>query len=158
MKYKTLVVIGNLKKDFSRLINLIHQNIQLIPKPILIQYGHTDIKKLKLDYKEIFFEKFIDNEEILLMIKNVEVVIAHCGAGIILETLSNKKRAYVIPREKKNGEHMDDHQIELYNYLLKKNLILKFSDLKNKNNQIDKFHFINNDDINKYIKNYISII
>ena len=100
MKYKTLVIIGNLKKDFSRLINLIDQNIQLIPKPILIQFGHTDIEKLKLDYKEVFFEKFIDNERILLMIKNVEVVIAHCGAGIILETLSNKKRPYIIPREK----------------------------------------------------------
>jgi len=156
LKYKTLVVIGNLKKNFSRLIKLIHQNIDLIPRPILIQYGHTNIKKLKLNNNEVFYEKFIDNEKILLLIKDVEVVIAHCGAGIILETLSNKKRAYIIPREQKNGEHIDDHQIELYNYLLKKNLILKFSDLKNKNNLINEFRFINNDNIDKYLRNYIS--
>ena len=97
------MIIGNLKKDFSRLIKIINQNIQIIPKPILIQYGHTNIKKFDLNDKEIIYEKFIDNEKILSIIKDVEVVIAHCGAGIILETLSNKKKAYIIPREKKNG-------------------------------------------------------
>lgn len=150
------MIIGNLKKDFSRLIKIINQNIQIIPKPILIQYGHTNIKKFDLNDKEIIYEKFIDNEKILSIIKDVEVVIAHCGAGIILETLSNKKKAYIIPREKKNDEHIDDHQIELYNYLLEKKLILTFNDLRNKNIQIDEFQFINNNNINNYIKDYIS--
>jgi UDP-N-acetylglucosamine transferase subunit ALG13 len=155
LKYKSLVIIGNLKKDFSRLIKLTLKNIQVIPKPILIQYGHTNIERIDLNNNEIIYEKFIDNEKILSIIKDVEVVIAHCGAGIILETLSSKKKAYIIPREKKNGEHIDDHQIELYNYLLEKKLILKFNDLKNKDNKTDECQFINNNEINNFIKNYI---
>lgn len=158
MKYKSLVITGNLKKDFSRLIELIYSNIDLLPKPILIQYGHSIIKNVNRFNDQIEYKKFIDNKNVLLIMKEVDVIVAHCGAGIILEALSNEKKPYIVPRKKKFDEHIDDHQTELYELFIEKNLIFDLNDLQNNNKKLFNKNSINNKNINDYIKNYIDEI
>ena len=158
MKYKSLVITGNLKKDFSRLIELIYSNIDLLPKPILIQYGHSIIKNVNQYNDQIEYKKFIDNKNVLLIMKEVDVIVAHCGAGIILEALSYEKKPYIVPRKKKFDEHIDDHQTELYDLFIEKNLIFDINDLQNNNKKLLNKNSINNKNINDYIKNYIDEI
>tara|TARA_B100001057_G_C22607887_1_gene855409 strand:- start:40 stop:516 length:477 start_codon:yes stop_codon:yes gene_type:complete len=158
LKYKSLVITGNLKKDFSRLIQLIYSNIDLLPKPILIQYGHSIIKNFNKYNDQIEYKKFIDNKEVLLIMKEVDVIVAHCGAGIILEALSNEKKPYIVPRKKKFDEHIDDHQTELYDLFIEKNLIFDINDLQNNNKKLFNKNSINNKYVNDYIKNYIDEI
>lgn len=158
MKYKSLVITGNLKKDFSRLIELIYSNIDLLPKPILIQYGHSIIKNVNQYNDQIEYKKFIDNKNVLLIMKEVDVIVAHCGAGIILEALSYEKKPYIVPRKKKFDEHIDDHQTELYDLFIEKNLIFDLNDLQNNNKKLFNKNSINNKNVNDYIKNYIDEI
>jgi len=46
-------------------------------------------------------------------LKNSDLVISHAGAGSIMTTLVNNKPLILVPRLKKYGEVVDDHQLEL---------------------------------------------
>ena len=130
-------------------------------KPILIQNGYTNIKDYvnkKETIGKIFYKEFLDNDYLLNLLREVNVIISHCGAGIVIESIMNKNKPYIMPRKKILNEHVDDHQIELYDYLIAKKLAINFENSKNfektspKNNLFDK----NNKNINQYIINYIN--
>jgi UDP-N-acetylglucosamine transferase subunit ALG13 len=46
-------------------------------------------------------------------IRQARAVVTHAGVGSVLVALANGKRPIVLPRLKKFGEAVDDHQLEL---------------------------------------------
>ena len=76
MKYKTIVIVGNLKKNFSRLIDKVFEIQDDLPKNILIQHGHTEIKLN--NHKDIQFYKFLDNQVLNNLMREADVIISHC--------------------------------------------------------------------------------
>lgn len=157
MKYKTIVIVGNLKKNFSRLIDKVFEIQDDLPKNILIQHGHTEIKLN--NHKDIQFYKFLDNQVLINLMREADVIISHCGAGVLLESLILKKKLYVLPREKKYHEHIDNHQVELFEYFNKKKYLCHinefslFSDAKN----INEINLINKK-LNNFLENIINEI
>ena len=110
-----LITVGTTK--FENLIKAIDKNefYEMIIKngftKIIIQKGYGDYiptnfkkyeNKIKIQVSEILnnFEKVIQSSEL---------IISHGGAGIILESLKNKRKVIVCV----NDELMDNHQIEL---------------------------------------------
>ena len=80
-------------------------------KKIIIQKGYGEY--IPSNYKKYESKIAIQISEILNnfenIIKSSELIISHGGAGIILESLKNKRKVIVCV----NDELMDNHQIEL---------------------------------------------
>jgi UDP-N-acetylglucosamine transferase subunit ALG13 len=68
----------------------------------------------------------ISNNDLVEMARGSDVVISHCGIGTVLELLSNGICPLVMPREKVNAEHVDNHQIEAIQAFTDLNLISVF--------------------------------
>ena len=64
------------------------------------------------------------------------------------------KKNLILFQEKKFNEHIDDHQTELYDLFIEKNLIFDLNDLKNNNKKLFNKNSIKNKNINIYIKIY----
>ena len=55
-------------------------------------------------------QTFFPPKEFESLLKDADVVIAHCGMGSILSALSLGKPIIVMPRSASRGEHRNDHQ------------------------------------------------
>eukprot|EP00825_Cyclidium_porcatum_P042382 TRINITY_DN5788_c0_g1_i4.p2 TRINITY_DN5788_c0_g1~~TRINITY_DN5788_c0_g1_i4.p2 ORF type:complete len:219 (+),score=62.88 TRINITY_DN5788_c0_g1_i4:120-776(+) len=64
-----------------------------------------------------------------------DLILSHCGAGTLLEILRQGKKVLAIVNE----ELMDNHQIELENFLKKQNYIFGFETIKNFTQQFEQF-------------------
>lgn len=129
---QVLVTVGTTK--FENLIkNLDNEEFYLLLEKIgieklIIQKGtgnycphkwkNLNLKNLKVEVHEILYN--FEN-----VIKSSEFVISHGGAGIILESLKNKKILFVAV----NDQLMDNHQVELAESLYKDNYIFYLRDL-----------------------------
>lgn len=74
----------------------------------VVEFGNSDFEPKNL--KRI---KFFPRKEYLKNLKNSDLVIIHGGSGSVLDVLINKKKAIIVPRLKKFGEHENDHQMDL---------------------------------------------
>ena len=110
-----LITVGTTK--FENLIKAIDNDkfYEMIIKngftKIIIQKGYGDY--IPTNYKKFEHQITIQVSEILNNFENVikssELIISHGGAGIILESLKNKRKVIVCV----NDELMDNHQVEL---------------------------------------------
>ena len=124
----TFVSLGNMKKPFDRLIDIVKKNSHNFPKPIIIQHGHTNIDVDK-DRGIICFE-FIDNFEFKTFVSEAYLCIGHCGAGFVSTCLEFNKKPMLLARKSIFQEHLDDHQVNFMKYLLNKKIAYE---LTNKN-------------------------
>ena len=96
---------------------------------LIIQKGYGEY--IPKNYKKYENKISIQISEILNnfenIIKSSELIISHGGAGIILESLKNKRKIIVCV----NDELMDNHQIELANSLHENGYVYYSKDLSN---------------------------
>ena len=57
--------------------------------------------------------RFFGQEEMTEKIKACSLLICHAGVGTILSGIKDGKKVIVMPRYRKYGEHVDDHQLEI---------------------------------------------
>lgn len=110
--YKTFVSIGNAKQHFSRLLNAVEKNIVLLPKPILIQRGHTPFESTQCDVVD-----FVNMDQFSSIVQQAEVLIFHAGAGSVLHAIKAGKLPIIMPRSMSLNEHVNDHQFQLASLL-----------------------------------------
>ena len=93
--------------------------------------------------------------------EKARVIVTHGGAGTIL-TLSNfNKKIIVVPRLKKFNEHVDDHQLELAEFLEKEKkvtVVYDIEDLHKSLCSVKEFSIKSNNDLGIFLKKYIMII
>lgn len=122
MPKQILITVGTTK--FEKLIQAIDEESfynffdNLKFDKLIIQKGHGEyipnkFKNLKLENLKVEVHNLLNNFE--NVIKESEYVISHAGAGIILESLKNKKKVFVVV----NDTLMDNHQTELAEALCK---------------------------------------
>lgn len=105
-----LVLLGTQNNSFVRLLDAIQECIEsgIIEEKVVVQAGFTKYKSKKMD---IF--SMIDKEDYNKLIDEANFVICHGGVGSIISCLSKEKKVIVVPRLKKYGEHVNDHQIQI---------------------------------------------
>ena len=59
----------------------------------------------------IQWRRFLQPEEYNARLQQASVIVAHAGIGSILSALELGKRAIIMPRMSKWGEHRNDHQL-----------------------------------------------
>ncbi len=136
--------LGTQKQSFKRLIDYL-EKLDYEGK-IYVQNGYVKYHSGKL-----IFVGLITEEEMNSYIKKSDIIISHGGGGSIFKALSFEKKVICVPRLKKYKEHINDHQLEIIDYLSKNNYIIKcntFEELNNAIKNIKKIKF------KKYRDNY----
>lgn len=106
------VTVGNATQGFSRLLKAVEhlgKSGHFGDERLLIQTGSNPLIDLKWAEQVDFLplNAFLDAQ------CAARVIISHGGAGTLLQILQLGRVPVVMPREKKFGEHVDNHQVEL---------------------------------------------
>lgn len=110
------VTLGSQKFQFDRLLQAVDK-LQT-GEEIFAQIGYSEYKPKHFKYK-----KFLDRDEFDKIMDLSNIVITHGGTGAIIGAVKKGKKVIAVPRLKKYGEHVDDHQIQLVNQFSELNLI-----------------------------------
>ena len=102
-----LVTIG-LMYGFDRLIREMDEIAGRIAEEVIMQIGKTTYEP-----KNARYFRFASAEKMDQLYEDARVVVCHAGVGSILTALEQGKPIIAVPRRKKYGEHVDDHQLDI---------------------------------------------
>ena len=121
-----LVLLGTQNNDFHRLLNEVEINIQNgnINEEVVVQAGFTNYKSDKM---KIF--DMTSRENLEGLIKKADLIITHAGVGSIEMSLEQNKKVIAVPRLKKYGEHVNDHQKDIESEFNKKGWLIGIDDV-----------------------------
>jgi uncharacterized protein (TIGR00661 family) len=111
-----LVLLGTQKNSFRRLIEAVDKLD--LPESIIVQSGHTKFSSDKLD-----IQPFVDPAEYDRLNQEAKLVISHAGVGSIMQALALGKPVVVMPRRRRFGEHLNDHQLQIAHSLAEQGLV-----------------------------------
>ncbi len=102
-----LVIIG-LMYGFERLIKKMDEIAGEIEEEVIIQIGLTDYEPKNAKFFKFASEKYFNKQ-----FREARIIVSHAGVGTILTARKFRKPIIIVPRQKKYGEHIDDHQLEI---------------------------------------------
>jgi UDP-N-acetylglucosamine transferase subunit ALG13 len=107
-----LVTLGTIPYPFSRAIEWLDTLLQnnAIESPVFVQYGVSNVDILQARAQPLTLRSLVDASEFVELIDKATLVISHAGQGSTRLLASRGARFILIPRLKKYGEHVDDHQ------------------------------------------------
>ena len=125
------VTVGTHEQPFNRLVQCVDElkGNGIIEEDVVIQSGFSDYEIKHCEHKKLF-----SSQEVAENYANARIIIMHGGPSTMIESIRDGKIPIVVPRQKKYGEHINDHQLEFcravqdrYNNII---LIEDISDLK----------------------------
>ena len=102
------VTLGTMYLDFERLVTAADAIAGATGEQVVIQLG---LSKPRPRYCAWF--DFMPHAEVLELQRHARVIVGHAGIGTTLDALAVKRPFIVVPRLKRYGEHMNDHQVEI---------------------------------------------
>jgi beta-1,4-N-acetylglucosaminyltransferase len=109
------VTVGNDFRDFSRLIKKVDKMAPSIDHEIVIQRGYSRYCPKNTKYFD-----FVPFNTAFEYIRGAELVVSHGGFGTIILCKKYGVPIIILPRRKRYGEHMNDHQVEIARVLEEK--------------------------------------
>lgn len=107
-----LVTVGTEQYPFNALMNwvdlLIREGLIDRDEEVIVQYGSSS----KLPDKVRIFKR-LPESDFKALLEQARVVISHCGEGSVMLLESLGKPYVLVPRTRRFGEHVDDHQLEM---------------------------------------------
>ena len=103
-----LLTVGTYPLPFERLVKGVDTAIMkgLIEEEVFAQIGLCNYRPQNMEYVEMLQKESFDS-----CFQKASAVISHAGMGTIKMALDNKKPLLVMPRLKKYGEVVNDHQV-----------------------------------------------
>lgn len=104
------VTVGSQKFQFNRLLMKVDELVKkhLIEDKVFAQIGVCTYKPQYYEYVD-----FIDADHFSKLEDKMDIMITHGGTGAIVSAVKRRKKVIAVPRLKKYGEHIDDHQIQI---------------------------------------------
>jgi len=99
------VMLGTHQQPFPRLIDAL---AALPADDLVVQYGHSSPPAHAREAAAFF-----SFGEIMTRLGEADAVVTHAGVGSILLARRMGHTPVVVPRQRRHGEHVDDHQMEL---------------------------------------------
>jgi len=118
---------------FERLVKEIDRIAGGIDEEVIMQIGGT--KYIPRNSK---YFGFATEKEMKELYRQARVVVGHGGAGTIMDVLQEGKPLVVLPRLKKYGEHIDDHQLLLIKELEKDGRVTAVYDVEKLGEALEK--------------------
>ncbi len=130
-----LVLLGTQNNDFHRLLKEIDKNVENgnIKEEIIVQAGFT---RYNSDNMKIF--NMIPKNELEKLVEKADLIITHAGIGSIEMSLEKNKKVIAVPRQKKYGEHVNDHQKDIEQEFSKRGWIIGIDDVDNLDRALTK--------------------
>jgi len=102
------LTLGTYPLQFNRLIKAIDDMAkeELKGEDIFAQIGFSDYEP-----KNIPFKRVMEKQEFDACFRKSTTLISHAGMGSIIMALDLNKPLLIMPRLKKYGEHVNDHQL-----------------------------------------------
>ncbi|MBL1125993.1 multidrug MFS transporter [Streptococcus suis] len=126
------VTVGTHEQQFNRLIkeiDLLKKNGSITDE-IFIQTGFSTYEPKYCTWKNLL--SYSEMEDYML---KADIVVTHGGPASFMDAMSKGKTTIVVPRQKKYGEHVNDHQLEFCKKIVEKGyeltMVQDVSDLKN---------------------------
>lgn len=110
------VTVGTHDQSFERLLAAMDELASEYDESVVAQVGHSEYEPERMEWFD-----FVSESEINDYYQDASVVVGHAGAGTILTALSYEKPLILMPRLEEEGEHLDDHQLELTDALRERN-------------------------------------
>ena len=154
-----LVLLGTFQIEFPRPLIVIEQLVKenKLQEEVIVQNGFTKFSSSFLDLRP-----FMSVEELDQLYQDARIIITHAGTGSVLKGVKMGKRVISIPRLKKYGEHIDDHQLELHKEFEKLNYIYPWNEgdsLEKILVDVENFHpaeyVSRKENLIKYLQSYI---
>ena len=101
------VTVGGMRA-FDRLVIAMDRLAGELDEEVVMQIGSTEYEPGNCKYF-----KFLPSDEMKELYARARVVICHAGIGSILSAAQYNKPLILVPRTKRYGEHIDDHQLEI---------------------------------------------
>jgi beta-1,4-N-acetylglucosaminyltransferase len=98
------VTIGT-SEPFDRLLRALPK---IDDEELIVQGGGSTSRPDRARWVE-----YVSFDELVELVRAARVVVTHAGVGTIMVALANGKHPVVVPRLKRFGEAVDDHQLEL---------------------------------------------
>lgn len=116
---KVVVTLGTHEK--FRFPRLLRQLVRIMPESaeVLWQVGPTDIPEQPRGAR-----RNVPYAEMQQAMQEADLVISHAGVGTALAAMRAGKRAIFVPRRRRHGEHVDDHQAAIADELHGRGLVL----------------------------------
>lgn len=102
------VTVGTMFMDFRRLIRTMDVIAASSGEEVIMQTGMSDTPA---PHSTTF--PFKSRDEVLRIQAEARVVVAHAGIGCVQDALEARRPLIVVPRQAAQGEHMNDHQLDL---------------------------------------------
>jgi UDP-N-acetylglucosamine transferase subunit ALG13 len=99
---------GTHEQPFDRALDLITPLAEA--EEVLVQHGHTRPRPGMHGFR---WREFLSYDEVLALMQESSSIVCHAGVGTIMTALGLAKTPVVIPRLRRFGEHVDDHQVEI---------------------------------------------
>lgn len=146
------ITLGSQKFQFNRILEEIDRLIEShkINETVVAQIGACTYVP-----KYFSYQNYYDREEFEREINKSDIIVTHGGTGAIVGSLKKGKLVIVVPRLKKYGEHVDDHQIEITKQFDGLNLICPCYNLKE---LAEKIKYIREYNFAKYSSNTNTIM
>ncbi len=103
-----LGTVGMHTDGFPRLVDALDRVAMATNEEVMVQIGAT-----RGTPQAACWFRFISQAQMDCLVGRARIVVSHAGAGSILQALRHAKPLIVMPRLKRHGEHLDDHQCEL---------------------------------------------
>lgn len=131
------VTLGTHEQPFDRLVMEIDRLVikGIIKEDVFIQIGFSYKYTPKCSY-----EKIVSFQQMDELINKTHIIITHGGPGSIFLALSHGKVPIVVPRQRKFGEHVDDHQVLFTKKLENEKKVIAVYDIRELGEKISNYH------------------
>jgi len=146
------VTLGTFPTPFTRPLKALDELCQknIIKEEVIVQSGYTEYES-----EHLKMLPFISPQEMEEYIKKARIVITHAGTGSLVQPVKMEKLVIAIPRLFEKNEHVDDHQLEIFNKFVESNYVYPW----NKDDQLESIlSEIENYKPSKFVSNKIQII
>ena len=129
------------------LINIDNKNIK---EEVVVQKGYT-----KFESENMTLYTQLPLDKLQQLIEKADLVITHGGVGSIISSIQKGKKVIAIPRLKKYGEHVNDHQNDIIKSFNDSGYIIGLSCVEELGEALQK---VNDFKPKQYIKNAGNIL
>jgi len=102
------VTVGLHYQPFDRLVKAADAIAPSLREDVIIQRGVS-----RYVPRHCKSEAFYDSATYEKLESDCTILVAHAGAGTILDAIDRQKKLVLMPRMRKYGEHNNNHQVEL---------------------------------------------
>ena len=103
-------IVGSQKFQFDRLIRTLDA---IAEKGVLKDEVIAQIGSCNYEPKHLKWQRFLNKDEFDRHISECDLLITHAGEGSVMTGLLMGKKVIAVPRYKRYGEHVSDHQLQI---------------------------------------------